>query len=70
GLNFGDVPAGGEGRKTVRAWNLGNGTARLRLAALAYPFTGPFQGQEHDILIEPHTFFDAIVTCAPKGPGT
>lgn len=40
-LNFGMVPMGGEGRRTVRLWNYGNGTARVKLNPLASPFAGP-----------------------------
>ncbi len=40
-LNFGVVPMGGEGRRTVRLWNYGNGTARVKLNAVASPFAGP-----------------------------
>ena len=40
-LDFGVVPLGGEGRRTVRLWNYGNGTARVKLAPLSSPFAGP-----------------------------
>ena len=40
-LDFGVVPLGGEGRRTVRLWNYGNGTARVKLSPVAAPFAGP-----------------------------
>lgn len=40
-LDFGVVPLGGEGRRTIRLWNYGNGTARVKLNPLASPFAGP-----------------------------
>lgn len=40
-LDFGLVPLGGEGRRTIRLWNYGNGTARVKLSPLSSPFAGP-----------------------------
>lgn len=40
-LDFGMVPVGGEGRRTVRLWNYGNGTARAQVSVLTSPFAGP-----------------------------
>ena len=40
-LDFGMVPVGGEGRRTVRLWNYGNGTARVKVSPLTLPFAGP-----------------------------
>ncbi|CAK9051904.1 unnamed protein product [Durusdinium trenchii] len=64
-LDFGVVPLGGEGRRTIRLWNYGNGTARVKLNPLASPFAGPLV----EVSVEPHESMDLIVTCRPTRTG-
>lgn len=64
-LDFGVVPLGGEGRRTVRLWNYGNGTARVKLSPVAAPFAGPLV----EVSVEPQQSMDLIVTCRPSSTG-
>ncbi|CAE7236396.1 unnamed protein product, partial [Symbiodinium necroappetens] len=65
-LEFGTVPVGGEGRRTVRIWNFGNGTARAQVLPLAVPFAGPSM----EVSVEPHQSADVVITCRPSSTGT
>ncbi|CAE6917799.1 unnamed protein product, partial [Symbiodinium sp. CCMP2456] len=65
-LEFGTVPVGGEGRRTVRIWNFGNGTARAQVMPLAVPFAGPTM----EVSVEPHQSADVVITCRPRSTGT